>query len=306
MTRLALLVVLCRFVLSLSDAYSASLGTTTVRVFGTQRMGWKMSPSLRRMRTRRRQEVSSDFSRASGGGSADTTVTLRMGLYDQPLPPRPPPVPPKRQGRKGSDANYEEDDDDDDEDEDEDDDEMVGNKDVGSEATATTPINLFEFDAKGKEVNDLLPNLGRWLDRGVGCYYEATDRPVVSLVRRTSCSPSDACWALEACKGDVTEAWTRISVARRMKLEGGRLKRRQPGDDTNGDEGSDAAGGSYQMLDEDVLELEMEEEFLELKQQRMEEQKRQDINDMFKGDKDQDWLPRQTKGPVDDEPWFTG
>jgi hypothetical protein len=232
-----------------------------------------------------------------------------MGLYDQPLPPRPPPVPPSRQGRRGSDANYN--DDDDDEDDDEGDDVSASSSDgrvAGSDAAAMTTVNLFEFDAKGKEVNNLLPNLGRWLDKGVGCYYEATDRPVASLVRRTSCSPADACWALEACKGDVTEAWTRISVARRMKLEGGRLKQQQRGGVASSSDGAEVEGddGGYQVMDADVLELEMEEDFQELKQQRVEEQKRRDVNDMFRGDKDQDWLPRQTKGPVDDEPWFTG
>jgi hypothetical protein len=39
--------------------------------------------------------------------------------------------------------------------------------------------------------------------------YEVTDRLVVNLVSKTSCKPLDTCWALEACKGDISEAWVR-------------------------------------------------------------------------------------------------
>ena len=199
-------------------------------------------------------------------------VVPKMGLYDSPLPPRPPP----RKTPKGKAENWEDDDDDDDSQDTEDD--------ARYESSSST---LFTFNKLGKEVRGLLPNLGRRLDSGVGCYFEPSDRLVQNLVGKTSCSVSDACWALEACKGDITEAWTRISMARRMQLEDGRLN--------SGD------------FDADVRDLEIEEDFLEQKERRIKAQKKQDVKDFFKGgEPDQTWLPRQTKGPMDDEPWFTG
>lgn len=167
-----------------------------------------------------------------------------MGLYDEPLPPRPPPVPKKEKPV-----------------EDEEDFIMVPEQ------------RLFEFDSMGREVNGRLPRLGRRLDRGVECYYEASDRVVQSLVENTGVNVLDACWALEACKGDVTEAWTCISTARRMQLT------------SNND---------------DMDDLNVEDDFAELKAERKKD-------DMFSmGEPDQQWLPRQNPKPVDDEPWFTG
>jgi hypothetical protein len=201
-----------------------------------------------------------------------------MGLYDQPLPPRPRPG--KKPDNRRRDGETE-------------DDEAEEDPDDGfsSYIDGSSQFNLFQFDVRGREVNGLLPNLSRRLDSGVGCYFEAADRLVQNLVDKTSCSVHDACWALEACKGDITEAWTRISVARRQGLESKRL----------------VSDEDEKVADTDVLELEVEEEFQDLKERRLEEQKRRDVQDFFKGgEKDQDWLPRQPKGPVDDEPWFTG
>lgn len=189
-----------------------------------------------------------------------------MGLYDDPLPPRPPP----RRRRSSDDPSIDNDDDDDNDLE---------------EATEASQ-RLFIFTPSGKEVHNLLPSLGRRLDRGIECYYEISDRLVQNLMDKTSCHPQDACWALEACKGDLTEAWTRISVARRMQLNQSRKE--------NG-------------VNIDILELEMEEEFQEQKERRKEEQKRKDVDDFFRGGtKDDPWLPRPNPKPVDDEPWFTG
>jgi hypothetical protein len=200
---------------------------------------------------------------------------LRMGLYDQPLPPRPPPRKNPDKSRRDVES----------------DDQEEADDEFNSETGEASQFNLFQFDLRGREVNGLLPNLSRRLDSGVGCYFEAEDRLVQNLVGKTSCSIHDACWALEACKGDITEAWTRISVARRQGLESKRL----------GGEDDD------KVVDSDVLELEVEEEFQELKQRRLEDQRRRDVQDFFKGgEKDEDWLPRQTKGSFDDEPWFTG
>lgn len=183
---------------------------------------------------------------------------LFMGLYDKPLPSRPPPFNDK-----------EEDDDDDD---DEDDDDIIQ---VSSQ--------LFQLDVSGREVNNLLPPLGRRLDKGIGCYFEPNDKLVQNLVDKTSCSVEDACWALEACKGDLTEAWTRVSVARRNQLE------RERGGDASDDD-------SF-----------FEKEYKKKKQARLDkEQTRARLERMKRTKPDTEWLPIQNPKPIDDEPWFTG
>ena len=182
-----------------------------------------------------------------------------MGLYDTPLPPRPP--------RK------------------DDDDEEI-------EIIETTSLRLFSFDENGKEVNNLLPSLGRRLTSGIDCYFEASDRIVVNLVDKTNCNVQDACWALEACKGDVTEAWTSISTARRLLLNRER---------------ADALAGEDD--DEDSIEIETEEAFSQQKLQReLEDRERRKFKpkDMLSGQPDQQWLPKANPKPIDDEPWFTG
>jgi len=184
----------------------------------------------------------------------------RMGLYDDPLPPRPPPR--KEEPKEEQDDSVE-----------------------------STSVRLFEFNESGKERRNLLPPLSRRLDSGIDCYFEETDRLVINLVDKTGCNVEDACWALEACKGDITEAWTRISTARRVMLNQSRK---------NDDE-----------FDEDSLDIEMQEEFEKRKMERIEEtkQRRRDEyrKDLFKGgEPDQQWLPTKNPNPIDDEPWFTG
>jgi hypothetical protein len=203
-----------------------------------------------------------------------------MGLYDKPLPPRPPPrQDPKQQQGKTS-ANEEEDEEEED------------------EVVEETALRLFQFDAKGKEVNDGLPSLSRRLDKGVDCYYEAGDRLVQNLVNKTSCSASDACWALEACQGDITEAWTRISVARRTQLDAARFPT------TGGNHNEEDTDDEW---DEDSYKVEIEEEYERLKASRLANDKRNQIKDSFRGGTpDQPWLPKANPNPVDDEPWFTG
>ena len=195
-------------------------------------------------------------------------VLLRMGLYDTPLPPRPPPRDDRNENKP------------DDSDEDDDDDED------GSRST----VRLFQFNKQGKEVNDLLPSLGRRLDTGIDCYFEPRDRKVRNLVDKTMCHVEDACWALEACKGDVTEAWTRISTARRLSLNVRRV------DDE-------------EFVDPDSWDVEMEELFDYRKQQRLADEKRNAQTTRWTppDDPNQQWTPgKANPTPVDDEPWFTG
>jgi hypothetical protein len=81
---------------------------------------------------------------------------------------------------------------------------------------------LFFFRPDGTEMQDLLPPLNRRLDAGIACYYEEMDRPVIWLIhkakREISCT--DACWALEACRGNVEEALIHVAVAKRLQEKG--------------------------------------------------------------------------------------
>jgi len=185
---------------------------------------------------------------------------LHMGLYDTPLPP-----PPPRQEKpiKDEDDDFQE----------------------------TMTERLFEFGMDGKEVRDLLPPLKRRLNSGVDCYFEPTDRLVKNLVEKTSVNPEDACWALEACQGDITEAWTRISTARRMNLDKSRMN---------------ALREDYGYDSEDY-DMEVLNEYEQRKLDRRTEMEKLRRNEYFKLSKtDDQWLPTTNPRPVDDEPWFTG
>ena len=216
------------------------------------------------------------------------STRCRMGLYDKPLPPRPPPRPDR--SNKGKNPNEDEEDEEDDDD--------------FAASMISTP-RLFSFDPEtGEEVNSLLPPLGRSLSSGVGCYFEPTDRLVRNLVDKTGCAVEDACWALEACKGDFTEAWTSISTARRMNLNANRLP--QPSAETSDQDEILSEDSSFEW-DEDSYEIEMEEEYERLKSKRISQERKRNVQDMFKGGQaDQAWLPKANPRPIDDEPWFTG
>lgn len=189
-----------------------------------------------------------------------------MGLYDTPLPPR---------------SSSPHDDDPSSDGEDDDDDE---------EATAasppSTPRRLFQFNADGTEQKGLLPRLKRSLESGIGCYFETSDRKVQNLVSKTECHPEDAAWALEACRGDITEAWTRISTARRIMLN--------LNDDRSAEEKEESAASAREELEAFKEKLQQQE------QRRMRDE-------YFKGSKpDAEWWPQTNPKPIDDEPWFTG
>eukprot|EP00980_Cylindrotheca_fusiformis_P009113 scaffold1976_cov86-Cylindrotheca_fusiformis.AAC.3 len=190
-----------------------------------------------------------------------------MGLYDKPHPQQQPQPP-------SDDINANNKNDDDDED-------------------ASLPYQvqrMFHFNLDGSEVRGLLPRLSRSLDSGIGCYFEQSDRLVQNLVQKTECHPEDAAWALEACKGDITEAWTQISVARRQLLE------------ANDD-------GRGKTLPTEVSELMAENEFETQKEERLNQERMEKQKEYFRpssAEWDQDWLPVKNPRPIDDEPWFTG
>ena len=211
-----------------------------------------------------------------------------MGLYDTPLPPRPM----KRNETSNNKSDNIDDVDDD----------TISQNEEGVPITTISPRRLFEFNDDGTEVNNLLPPLGRSLKYGVDCYYEVTDRLVVNLIDKTDCHPMDATWSLEACKGDITEAWTCISTARRQLLDN------KVGSNAN-DDGNDMDG-----LSSKVSELIIENEYEILKEERLQKEQKErekeskDNNNYLFGDgvTDEPWLPQQNPKPIDDEPWFTG
>jgi hypothetical protein len=190
---------------------------------------------------------------------------MHMGLYDTPLPQRPLP----REDPKDKQPVEEEDD-------------------IHDMATA----RLFEFKKDGNEARNLLPRLKRRLDSGVACYFEPTDRLVQNLVGKTSVCPEDACWALEACEGDITEAWTRISMARRLLLNKSRQSLLLEEDED---------------YDENDYDMEVQDEYERRKEDKNAETQKRNRDEYFKLSKpDAQWLPTKNPNPVDDEPWFTG
>lgn len=159
---------------------------------------------------------------------------------------------------------------------------------------------LFVIEKDGREARDLLPRLSRTLESGVECYFEVADRQVQNLARKTACHPMDAAWALEACKGDVTEAWLAISTARRLLLN------------EQEDEEDDFDAELFEMLQQNKELLQDDEEGFDERKERIskeekEQARKQAMKDAFNGlEPDADWLPTKNPNPVDDEPWFTG
>jgi hypothetical protein len=201
-----------------------------------------------------------------------TLSVAKMGLYDSPLPPRPPSQKEPRSKRDAILPETEEE--------------------IDSGDISVVLDRLFSFGKDGKEARALLPPLKRRLDSGVSCYYEHNDRLVLSLVDKTSCHPDDACWALEACEGDIIEAWTRISTARRMILN----------QSHNGQLLQEDAD-----YDEEDYKVELIDEFQRRKKNvAMETKKRQTADYFTPSAPDAQWLPTKNPKPVNDEPWFTG
>lgn len=225
-----------------------------------------------------------------------STIILAMGLYDTPLPPRPPP--------------RDDDKDDGDSVEDKDRDNVdATSKELPVSARQSAPQRLlFEFNAKGAEVQELLPPVGRRLDSGSGCYYNTEDRTVVTLAEQTTCAPEDAAWALEACKGDRTEARTRIAVAQRKRLELDAMASMatKPSSPDN-TETKNVTPDYLQQVKADLQSLMVEEEFQERKAERLREAEIKKESDRFFPEKaDTPYLPIENPKPIDDEPWFTG
>ena len=218
--------------------------------------------------------------------------SLCMGLYDTPLPPRfPSPRDEDNSSKKKKNQQHQND----------------GNNDTDNDVVTTTTKNLpklFAFSSNGTECHNLLPSLGRRLDRGIGCYYETSDRIVQNLAEQSFCHPEDAAWALDACKGDVTEAWTCISVAKRMALE------QVTTTTTTSSSDQDNSNDDSEFLKQvkaDLYDMMLEEDFQEMKQKRIQDDIERKRKEKFLlSDKDSSWLPKANPKPIDDEPWFTG
>ena len=195
-----------------------------------------------------------------------TAVLLRMGLFDSPLPE-------KDSKRLEMDVP------------------AVVN-DEFMEFPVILGERLFSIQKDGKESRELLPPLRQRLDSGVECYFESNDKLVQNLIGKTSCNPDDACWALEACNGDITEAWTRISFAQTMILNELRDKQLlQEDPDYKADDYAKQVLDTYEMQKSKVKDQ---------------------INRRKSGDyiasvkQGVQWTPIKNPNPVADEPWFTG
>lgn len=179
-----------------------------------------------------------------------------------------------------------------------------------------TVSRMFDMQVNGREARDLLPPLSRNLESGVECYFEVTDRQVQNLAQKTACHPMDAAWALEACKGDVTEAWLAITTARRLLLN--EQQEEEEEEDFDAELFSMLSANKEAVPEEELLSEEDDEDFEERKQRLKKERRdaitKQAITDAFdelKGKADGDWLPtpknkKPFEPPIDDEPWFTG
>lgn len=227
---------------------------------------------------------------------ATTSSTMWMGLYDTPLPTRPPPRDDERNDRSND---VEED-----------------------ELTLLPQQVLFSMQDDGTEAQALLPPLSRRLDTGIGCYFEVTDRKVQNLAAQANCNPIDAAWALEACKGELVEARTCISVAQRQALESIPVELRQTQnmemDECENDDEvslerskeqqqSDTSGVDLDGVKADLYDMLREDEWEELAEERRKNRIYEKRMDAFKlSKKDAQWLPNENPRPVDDEPWFTG
>lgn len=176
------------------------------------------------------------------------SIILSMGLYDDPLPSLP---------------------------------RRTNDDDKPSEQTSFSfEQRLFQMTDSGKEKNNLLPPLPRSLKSRPRSYFKPTDRKVQNLVDKTSVDPVDACWALEACKGNISETLNRIETARRFVR--------------------DNPSAAINMDDDGWSVKRQEQEFAKRESDRRKKEQQQKMQD-------EKWLPgKENPKPIDDEPWFTG
>lgn len=231
-----------------------------------------------------------------------TGTALQMGLYDTPLPPPPSDdfinefqeSKRKKQFEKWN---------------------------PDTEDQANDPEEqmqraiLFQFDDLGREKLGILPNLGRNPNLGVESFYEPTDSLVRQLLRMTRCHPDDACWALEANKGNVMQASIAIALAQRKVLNDSVAL--PDGKDVDWDQDLKALlAQQNRNVTPGELGMDFENEGYSLGLDGLEERKKSLLQRERKseakkwtqgGTPDEQWLPgKPNPKPVDDEPWFTG
>jgi len=223
-------------------------------------------------------------------------AVLMMGLYDSPLPPPPPDDFEETYRQAKRDRQYN----------------KWNPDDIDLDEQLQRP-KLFYFDDKGRDKLGILPTLGRNPNLGIESYYEASDSLVRQLMRMTRCNPEDACWALEAHKGNVMDASVSIALAQRQTLND---KVALPDQDEVAKTDWD---GELSSLLESTKSKDLGEDFenqgysvgLDGLEDRKDFLKKRARSDEIKkwivgGLPDQDWLPTKNPRPVDDEPWFTG
>lgn len=259
------------------------------------------------------------LTRSSNNASSQSSQKRNMGLYDEPIPEPPKDWTKNRMDREGirkqrkkfiKDSDYLA------EEKDEDGNIIFDDLDGFSSSLDDDDDEiekLFSFNDVGDEVNDLLPSLGRNMKIGIPCYFEPTDKKAQIVADKASCNIEDACWALEAHKGDIVESVISISMARRKVLnESVALPGKEEVENTDWDgELKSLLSSSTKKLGDDEFENDAnpigfdgtsDERQIALERRRF----RKAAKNFMKSEKDQQWLPKENPKPIDDEPWFTG
>ena len=112
----------------------------------------------------------------------------------------------------------------------------------------------------------------------------------IELDRKSSCNSDDACWAFEACDADITEAWGRISFARRLilntELTIKQLVQEDP--DYVVDDFKNEVADAYETQKTKVKAQINKRKYITPEKPR------------------EQWTPVKNPSPLSDEPWFTG
>jgi len=233
---------------------------------------------------------------------------LQMGLYDSPLPPPPPDdfAEKYKKSKQSKKKQF-----------------WISKDDEDGEDEDSPPATiLFYFDDSGQELSCILPPLGRnpFL---VSSFYEPTDNLVRSVVRMTQCHPQDACWALEAFKGNVMDASVAIALAQRKTLnkraalpseenkidlddELKNLTNRASANDKQNPE--TRTPEEWRVFEQEGYSLGNDGGLQERKKSLSNRERSNEIKRLLEpGKPNEDWLPgKPSPKPLDDEPWFTG
>lgn len=164
-------------------------------------------------------------------------------------------------------------------------------------------VILFYLDGWGIEASNLLPPMIGY-GQDLQCDYVESDEKVQTVMEKTKCHPQDACWALEAHKGNVFDAVISIDKASRRQTDPTFETTNTEKDVIEIDDDSDWDGAWFKKM---TVEEEKKERLEILAEKECQEEiKRKRFEGFGGGEVDGKWLPTKNPNPVEDEPWFTG